>query len=183
MSRAPRPPDQPCSVARAAALLADPWVIVLLRDALRGVRRFDDFQALSGAAKTVVADRLKRLVAAGLLARRRYAERPPRDEYVLTPAGREAFPVVMALMAWGDRHLAGAGGVPFRLRHRDCGEVTSPGGACTACGEALAPEALRLEPGPGGAGPEARRMRERLALARKRIGPAEPALRRAEDGG
>ncbi len=168
MPRTPKAPLQPCSIARAAGLLADPWVLVLLRDAFRGVRRFDDFQALSGAVKTVVADRLRRLVTAGVLERRRYSERPPRDEYVLTPAGRDLFPLLMELMAWGDRHLSADEGVPIRLRHKACGEPTTPGAACQACGGRLVAEEVRFEPGPGAVGPEADRMGAHLALARRR---------------
>ncbi len=170
MARTPTAPAQPCSIARAAGLLADPWTLIILRDAFRGVRRFDDFLALSGAARTVAAARLRRLVGAGILARRRYSERPPRDEYVLTQAGRDLFPLLLEMMAWGDRHLAGEAGVPVVLRHRTCGAPTPPGSACAACGERLTPETIRLERGPGAAGPEAERVASRLALIRSRPG-------------
>lgn len=168
MPRTPKAPPQPCSVARAAGLLADPWVIVILRDAFRGARRFDDFQVLSGAAKTVVADRLAHLVSAGLMARRPYSERPPRDEYRLTPAGRDLFPVIMELMAWGDRHLAGEAGTPVLLWHRPCGAPTLPGALCRACGEPLTPETVRAAFGPGAVGPEVERVMQRLALINRR---------------
>lgn len=168
MPRTPKAPVQPCSVARAAGLLADPWVIVILRDAFRGARRFDDFHVLSGAAKTVVSDRLGHLVAAGLMARRPYSERPPRDEYRLTAAGRDLFPVIMELMAWGDRHLVEDAGTPVLLWHRPCGAPTPPGALCGACGERLTPETIRAAPGPGAVGPEAERVMQRLALIHRR---------------
>lgn len=167
MPRIAQSADQPCSLARAARVLADPWTLLLLRNAFLGVTRFDDFQALSGAAKTVTADRLARMVADGLLTRRRYAERPPRDEYVLTEAGRASFPVLMALMAYGDRFLA-ADGPPLLLRHRACGAVTAPGERCTGCGAPLKPRAVWPEPGPDGHGPEFERMALIVSRARGR---------------
>lgn len=168
MSRIARGPDQPCSVARAAGLLADPWVLLLLREAFRGVKRFDDFVSLTGAAKTVASDRLRRLLGAGILERRRYSQRPPRDEYALTDRGRDLFPLYMELMGWGDRHLVNEAGLPVLLRHKRCGALTSPGAACASCGELMKPEDVRYEQGPGAVGPEADRIRERIVLARRR---------------
>ncbi len=132
------------------------------------MNRFDDFVALTGAAKTVASDRLRRLVGAGILERRRYSERPPRDEYALIDRGRDLFPLYMELMAWGDRHLASDAGLPVLLRHKRCGAITPPGVACASCGERLKPEDVRYEQGPGAIGPEAERIMERIALARRR---------------
>jgi len=168
MSRVAKSPDQPCSIARAAGLLADPWILVLLREAFRGVKRFDDFVALTGAAKTVASDRLRRLVGAGILERRRYSERPPRDEYALTDRGRDVFPLYMELMGWGDRHLAREAGLPVLLRHKSCGALTPPGAICASCGDRLGPEDVRYERGPGAVGPEAERILERIARLRRR---------------
>lgn len=168
MARTAKSPAQPCSIARAASLLADPWILVILRDAFRGVTRFDDFQALSGAAKTVVANRLRRLIKARLMSQRRYLEKPPRNEYILTDIGRDVFPLYMEFMAWGDRHLAGSAGLPIYLRHKTCAALTSPGATCTVCGERLTPEAIRYERGPGATGPQAEQLIERLATIRRR---------------
>src|SRR3712207_8670659 len=98
---------QQCSVARALEIIGERWTILIVRDAFMGVRRFDDFQRSLGVARNVLNARLHRLVEAGVLERRRYQERPPRYEYRLTEMGRDLWPAVVALMQWGDRHLAG----------------------------------------------------------------------------
>ncbi len=82
---------------------------MILRDAMHGLSRFDQFRISLGIAPNILADRLDRLVAAGLLERRRYSQRPPRDEYVLTEMGRDFRPVLLAIMAFGNRHFAKEG--------------------------------------------------------------------------
>jgi DNA-binding HxlR family transcriptional regulator len=168
MSRSPRNREQPCSIARTASVLADPWVFVLLRDAFRGIRRFEDFQALSGAARSVIAARLGQLVDAQVLRKVRYSERPPRFDYLLTPAGVAFFPAFMEMMAWGDAYLSTAAGTPMLVRHTVCGSVTQPAATCRHCGARLLPAEVRFEAGPGATGPEARRMAAALATARSR---------------
>ncbi|HEY1929241.1 MAG TPA: helix-turn-helix domain-containing protein [Caulobacteraceae bacterium] len=95
-----------CPAARALESVGDWWSILILRDAFRGVRRFDEFLESLGVAPNMLARRLKHLTDQGLFERRLYAERPARYEYVLTPKGRDFFPALMALFAWGNRHLA-----------------------------------------------------------------------------
>jgi DNA-binding HxlR family transcriptional regulator len=112
-----------CSIARTTQILGDRWTVLVVRDLFNGVRRFDVLQQHLGIARDVLAKRLALLVDEGLVDRRAYrpeGERA-RHEYVLTPAGRELRTVLVALMDWGDRHRAGAGGPPVSLRHRDCG--------------------------------------------------------------
>ena len=94
---------------------------MILRDAFYGRTRFEDFQRSLGIARNVLAVRLDRLVSAGVMERRRYEEHPPRDEYVLTEMGRDLFPVIAALLAWGDRWTAGEDGPPLPLVHETCG--------------------------------------------------------------
>jgi DNA-binding HxlR family transcriptional regulator len=94
-----------CPVARTVARVGDAWSLMVLRDAFLGRKRFDEFRTSLGVAPNILADRLGKLVDAGLLERRRYSERPPRDEYVLTEMGRDFQPVVDALKAFGDRRL------------------------------------------------------------------------------
>ncbi len=77
----------PCSIQRSLEILGDRWTILIMRDAFRGIRRFDDLRRDLGIARPVLADRLKHLVDSGVLERRRYCEHPPRDEYRLTPMG------------------------------------------------------------------------------------------------
>ncbi|MFH4214498.1 helix-turn-helix domain-containing protein, partial [Acinetobacter baumannii] len=87
-------------------------------EAYFGVRRFDGFQRRLAAAPTVLTDRLKKLVANGLMARVAYSERPPRFEYRLTDKGRDLYPAIVLLMRWGDRWLSDAAGAPLELIHR-----------------------------------------------------------------
>jgi DNA-binding HxlR family transcriptional regulator len=98
-----------CPIARSLERVGEWWSILILRDASLGLTRFDEFQESLGIAPNILARRLKALVEAGLLERRRYSERPPRDEYVLTPAGRDFRPVLWALLAWGNKHFAPEG--------------------------------------------------------------------------
>jgi DNA-binding HxlR family transcriptional regulator len=95
--------DMECPIAGGVELVGEGWTMLILRDALDGFTRFDDFQRDLGIAPTTLTRRLDALVDAGLLERRRYQERPPRDEYVLTARGRDFRPVIIALNAWADR--------------------------------------------------------------------------------
>jgi DNA-binding HxlR family transcriptional regulator len=98
-----------CPVARTVERVGDAWSLMILRDALHGLTRFDQFRRSLGVAPNILTDRLGRLVQAGLLERRRYSEHPPRDEYVLTEMGRDFRPVLFAIMAFGNRHFATEG--------------------------------------------------------------------------
>ena len=98
-----------CPVARTLERVGDTWSLMILRDALHGLTRFDQFRRSLGVAPNILTDRLSRLVEAGFLERRRYSERPPRDEYVLTEIGRDFRPVLFALMAFGNRNFAKEG--------------------------------------------------------------------------
>jgi DNA-binding HxlR family transcriptional regulator len=118
-------------------LLGDWWTPLVLRDAMYGIRRFDDFERSLGLSRNVLSQRLGRLVDEGLLAKVAYQDRPVRYEYRLTDKGRDFFGVVAALMAWGDRWLA-PDGPPITLRHTSCGHTTSALVTCAACGEPLA---------------------------------------------
>src|ERR1700760_1923735 len=97
--------DMQCPIARGLEHVGEWWSILILRDAFRGLSRFDEFSDSLGIAPNMLTRRLKSLVEAGLLERRRYSERPPRDEYVLTQAGCDFRPVLWALLAWGNRHF------------------------------------------------------------------------------
>jgi DNA-binding HxlR family transcriptional regulator len=124
--------DQDCSVARALEVVGERWTILILRDAFLGVRRFDDFQRSLGVARNVLQTRLRRLVDEGLLERRRYQERPVRHEYHLTPRGEDLWPVLLALMEWGDGHRTEGAGTP-RALHRGCGGALTQRCTCTTC--------------------------------------------------
>lgn len=97
--------DNICPVARTVARVGDAWSLMVLRDAFLGRTRFDAFRRSLGVAPNILTDRLNKLVDAGLLERRPYSERPPRDEYVLTEMGRDFQPVMAALTNFGNRRL------------------------------------------------------------------------------
>ena len=112
-----------CSVAGTLAVVGEKWSLLVLREAFLGVRRFADFQRILGAPRAVLTDRLASLVAQGILHRVPYQAEGERQrhEYRLTPKGVDLYPTLVALMEWGDRHLAPDGDAPMELRHRDCG--------------------------------------------------------------
>src|ERR1700726_5356626 len=101
--------NMPCPIARSLERVGEWWSMLIMRDALHGLTRFDEFQNSLGIAPNMLTRRLNALVEAGLLKRRRYSEHPPRDEYLLTERGRDFRPVVLSLLAWGNRHFAPEG--------------------------------------------------------------------------
>jgi DNA-binding HxlR family transcriptional regulator len=101
--------ESECPIANSLELVGEWWSMLILRDAFDGRTRFDEFQQSLGIAPNMLTRRLATLVDAGLLERRQYQQKPPRHEYVLTPRGRDFRPVLLALYAWGDRHLTGNG--------------------------------------------------------------------------
>jgi DNA-binding HxlR family transcriptional regulator len=125
-----------CSVARTLEIVGEKWALLAVREIFLGNRRFDEMVRCTGAPRDTLAARLKSLVAAGILERRQYSEHPARYEYRLTKAGLELYPVIMALMNWGDRHLAGPEGPPRVFEHK-CGHRVVPQLVCEACGESL----------------------------------------------
>lgn len=94
-----------CPIARGLEHVGEWWSILILRDAFRGLTRFDEFSESLGIAPNMLTRRLNALAEAGLLSRQRYNERPPRDEYVLTPRGKDFRPVLLAMLAFGNRHF------------------------------------------------------------------------------
>jgi DNA-binding HxlR family transcriptional regulator len=138
-----------CSIARTMEIVGEWWTPLILRDVYLGLRRFDQIQSNLEISRKVLSGRLDRLVADGILDRRPYSDRPPRDEYVLTAKGRDLVPALLALMAWGDRWTAGDAGPPAQIRHHGCGELTEPVVACSVCGEPLSADNITAEPGPG----------------------------------
>ena len=135
---------QACSIARTLEIIGERWTLLILRDAFLGVRRFDDFQRSLGIARNVLNVRLQRLVEAGLLERRRYQERPQRFEYRLTAMGLDLWPALVALMRFGDRHLACGDEPPMRVEHRDCGGEVSQRVSCASCGAELGARDVRV---------------------------------------
>jgi DNA-binding HxlR family transcriptional regulator len=137
--------------------------MLILRDALSGLTRFDQFEKSLGIAPNMLTRRLAGLVEAGLLERRRYSERPPRFEYVLTERGRDFQPVLWAMIAWGNRHFAPEG-ESLMLVDRETGVKAEPMLVDRVSGREMTQAAFRGAPGPAAG--------ERL---RRRYGVSEAA--------
>lgn len=141
--------DQVCSIAGTLELVGERWTLLIVRDALFGLRRFDELQASLGVARNVLQTRLERLVEAGILVKRQYAERPARYEYRLTDKGLGLWPTLVALMQWGDAYAAPPAGPPVWLAHRGCGGTVDGHLICANCGKRLGVADVVAEPGPG----------------------------------
>jgi DNA-binding HxlR family transcriptional regulator len=141
--------DQVCSIARALEVVGERWTLLVIRDAMRGRRRFDDFQHSLGISRPVLTDRLNRLVDEGVLERRRYQERPERFEYRLTEKGRGLWKVIAHLLMWGDEHYPAPGGPPRVLLHRDCGGRIDDRLRCERCGRDVEGAEVDSVDGPG----------------------------------
>jgi DNA-binding HxlR family transcriptional regulator len=139
----------PCSIARTVDLVGDWWTPLVLREAYYGARRFEEMQRTLRIGRNVLTQRLRRLVEEGLLDRVPYQVRPTRYEYVLTDKGRDFFPVLAAMTAWGDRWMSGEEGPPVVLRHLTCGEDTHAEVVCARCGEPLTLRNVTASVGPG----------------------------------
>lgn len=124
-----------CSVARTLEISGEWWTFLILRDLFKGVRRFDDMQRNTGIARNILSDRLRTLIEHGIIERRLYQERPERFEYRLTEKGIDLYPVIIALMRWGDCWEADEHGPPVILTHKPCGHDVMPVLACPDCGE------------------------------------------------
>ncbi|WP_394672233.1 winged helix-turn-helix transcriptional regulator [Limnobacter sp.] len=105
--------DNPCPIARSLAFVGDAWSILILRDAHAGITRFDHFRKSLGIAPTMLTKRLSVLTEEGLLEKHRYSEHPPREEYLLTEAGRDFLPVLFMIGAWGRKYRGGGKLVKF----------------------------------------------------------------------
>jgi DNA-binding HxlR family transcriptional regulator len=140
-----------CSVARTAEVLGDRWTMLVLRDIFNGIRRFDELSEHLGIARDVLTKRLATLVDEGLIRRVPYREPGARTryEYRLTDAGRDLRPVLLALIAWGDRYRCDPDGPPAQLLHADCGAPVRVEVRCEAGHEIESRTRLAALPGPG----------------------------------
>lgn len=141
--------EWPCSVARAVDVFGDSWTLLIVRDGLQGLTRFDEFQRSLNIARNTLSDRLTKLVSAGVMSKRFYQDNPPRYEYVLTDMGRDFFPVLAAMLSWGDKWLDGGGGAPVKLHHHAHGHDIAPTVICAECGEPLRDADVQFCVGPG----------------------------------
>jgi DNA-binding HxlR family transcriptional regulator len=142
-----------CSIARTMDVAGEPWSPLIVRNVYIGITRFDQLQQSLGMSRKVLAERLRRLTETGVLERREYSSRPPRHEYVLTAKGLELFEVLMVMVRWGDRWLAGEAGPPALYRHHACGQISHVELRCSVCGEPMRATDIDVLPGPGAATP------------------------------
>ena len=154
------PPDSPaalaystdnCQVARTMAVLGETASVLVLREVVNGVRRFDDMQRHSGVSRQVLSRRLALLVDEGVLTRVPYRAEGERErhEYRLTEKGFELFPILVALSDWGSRHLADAEGPAVTFVHRDCGGQVHAALQCDRGHDVTEPRDVVTAPGPG----------------------------------
>jgi DNA-binding HxlR family transcriptional regulator len=137
---------QVCSIASSLELIGDRWTLLIVRDLVLGLSRFDEFLESLGVASNVLTDRLNRLVDEGIAERVRYNKRPERFEYRLTAKGRELGLVLLALMQWGDRHISKK---PPRIARRRTDRSRVSVALVAADGSPVKPGELELVPGPG----------------------------------
>jgi len=140
-----------CTIARAMAILGERWTLVVLREIFSGIRRFDDMRKRTGIPRQVLAARLAMLVERGVLRREPYREPGARlrHEYRLTEMGMELWPVLVAVLAWGDRYLADPEGSALTAVHRDCGAEVRVALRCAAGHEVARSRDVVPRPGPG----------------------------------
>ncbi|QNK03191.1 winged helix-turn-helix transcriptional regulator [Dyella telluris] len=160
-----------CPIARAVDQAGDAWSVLILRDAFYGLSRFDDFQASMGIAPNILSRRLALLVDTGMLERRRYSSRPPRHEYLLTERGRDFRPVLLAMMAWGNRHFS-PDGHAVELIDRMTGHLVEPVMVDGRTGEPITRERHQMRAGPAAD----ERMRSRIAFRNSRLAQPRPSL-------
>jgi DNA-binding HxlR family transcriptional regulator len=139
-----------CSVARTLAVIGEKWTLVVLREVFQGVRRFADMQERTGMPRQVLSERLSGLVEDGILRREAYQEPGQRRrwEYRLTQKGIDLHPVLLSLLAWGDRYLADPAGPALELYHRDCGASVELELRCADGHGGLTARDVRPKPGP-----------------------------------
>src|SRR3984893_2959559 len=140
--------DMQCPIARSLERVGEWWSILILRDASHGLTRFDQFQKSLDIAPNMLARRLQGLVESGLMQRKLYSKHPPRHEYVLTERGRDFRPVLLALLAWGNKHFALEGGA-VQLVNTRTGALVEPMLVDGATGEQIAGHYFSVIPGPG----------------------------------
>ncbi|MRD48285.1 transcriptional regulator [Caenimonas koreensis DSM 17982] len=141
--------DFSCSIARALDVVGEWWTLLIVRDLFAGMSRYDDIREDLGIASNMLAARLKRLLDAGIVERDVAPDDARSWEYRLTPKGRDLYPVILSLMAWGDKWATEPGQQPVMVVHKSCGEVTAAVPSCSVCREPLALADLTFLPGPG----------------------------------
>ena len=133
---------RPCSIAAALDVLGERWSLLALREIGYGVHRFARIAGYTGVSRDILADRLRKLETAGVIERRQYSEHPPRHEYHLTAAGRELFPVMLALRQWGDKWAVDT---PVITHRHVCGQPVRIDLTCHHCGQPATQDTIHAE--------------------------------------
>ena len=141
--------DMTCSIARTLDIIGEPWSPLILRNVYVGITRFEQLQQDLGISRKVLTERLKWLVETGVLERREYSSRPLRHEYTLTTKGMELCDLLLVMVRWGDRWLAGEAGPPVLYRHHACGEIGHVELHCSVCDRPMRATDVDVLPGPG----------------------------------
>jgi len=139
-----------CTIQRTLDVVGEKWSLLVLRDAMNGVRRFDDFRRHVGMSESVLADRLRKLVLSGILEAVPYSEpgSRTRHEYRLTRKGWDLWPAMIALKQWGDQHMADPEGSPLTVSHAECGQPLRATVVCEGGHGELIPPQAHTGPGP-----------------------------------
>jgi DNA-binding HxlR family transcriptional regulator len=141
--------EEPCSLSRTVAVVGDRWTLLILRECFLRVRRFEGFQSSLQITRHLLSERLKKLVRFGILRRVPYSEAPKRYEYILTQKGLDLYPIIMAMVHWGDTHMGDERGRPLLHEHKTCGKQFDPVMVCSECGEMLHAKQVHVHGGPG----------------------------------
>jgi len=160
-----------CPIARSLERVGEWWSILILRDAVYGLKRFDEFQKSLEIAPNMLTRRLDALVKGGLLKRQRYSEKPPRYEYVLTDRGRDFRPVLLSLLAWGNKHFAPEG-TSVLLADTETGAIAEPVLVDRVTGRSIPGPGFSVVPGPAAGD----RVRQRLARAAEMAASHKPGV-------
>lgn len=136
-----------CSVAQTLEVVGEWWTLLIIRDALFGVTRFDQFSTRLGISRNVLTQRLETLVEHGVMTREPYQDKPVRYDYRLTDKGRDLWTVIDALRQWGDRWAVDQ--PPVITVHDACGHEMLAEPTCSACGERVSADSIRARRGPG----------------------------------
>jgi DNA-binding HxlR family transcriptional regulator len=135
--------EKQCAIARTWVVIGERWTMLVLRELFRGSHRFEDIQGKLELGRNVLADRLQQLEADGVIERRPYQERPVRHDYHLTQKGEDLYPLLLAMLRWGNRYTVDE--PPLTLRHKSCRHIVDPLVVCDSCGEELHRKDLRAQ--------------------------------------
>jgi DNA-binding HxlR family transcriptional regulator len=133
--------EKQCAIARTWAVIGERWTIMILRELFRDVHRFEDIQNKLQLGRNILSERLQGLVEEGILEKRLYQENPARYGYHLTAKGEDLYPLLLAMLRWGNRYTVDQ--PPVQLMHKNCGHITDPVTVCDSCKTELHRRELR----------------------------------------